>query len=98
MKKDITTEEWAVCFRLLDEYARTNHNCFVAELFLSTQSEVYVGCFRAAGLEKDSPNRYACKYLQFGVEDIRAMSSANCLSVPLAKQLDDALSTLPQTE
>lgn len=98
MTKDITTEERAVCFKLLNEYARTKHNYLVTEFFLSPLSDVYFVCFRPVGGTKDSPNRYACKYLQFGMEDIRTMASAESLPDSDADRLDEALSMLPKNE
>jgi hypothetical protein len=93
----LTTEEQGRCFKVLDEYSRRKHNCFVAEFFLSDQVGKYFVCFRPTGVSSDSvddPDRYACKYLQFEVEDVKRMRSEESLPVEVAKRLDEALPTI----
>ena len=96
MEKEITAEEKRRCFKLLDEYARPNHNCFVTEFFLSREASAYNVCFRPLGVSKDSPNRYDCKYVQFDLENVRAMASGRSLPTSISDQLDQALSTVTQ--
>jgi hypothetical protein len=91
MTDDITTEERLACFKLLDEHARTKHHCFVAEFFLQEQSETYFVCFRPV---ESTTNRFACKYLQFGIEEIRTMASSQSLPLSTTNQLDEALTAL----
>lgn len=86
-----TPAEEAACQKLLDEYARSKHKCFVSEFFLSTRG-AYSVCVRPLGSSKTDPNRYACKYLQFAADDVRAMSSATAVPLPIADALDKALS------
>ncbi len=94
MAEEITTEERAQCFNLLDIYARTKHSCFVTEFFLS--NDVYFVCFRPVEVGKDDAIRYVCKYLQFDVEDMRTTASAQSLPFSIATKLDVALSILHQ--
>jgi len=61
-----------------------------------------VTCISSASVPWGAPrivrNRYACKYLQFGMEDIRTMASAESLPDSDADRLDEALSMLPKNE
>src|SRR5690349_12188701 len=93
----LTTEEYDRCFTLLDEYSRRRHNCFVAELFFSDQLGRYFVCFRPTTVSSDSvddPDRYACKYLQFEVEDVERMRSEESLPSSVAERLDKVLPTM----
>ncbi len=93
MKRSLTTQEQERCFKLMDDYARSKHNCYVAEFFLSTRSGAYNVCFRPVGT--DNSNRYSCKYVELDVEDARAAVEAHCLPSNAADMLDQTLSKLP---
>lgn len=95
MTKDLTPEERTVCFKLLDEYARTKHRCFVTEFFLPVGTEVYFICLRPV---ESATRRQACKYVQFGTEEIRTVASSQCLPLSISNGLDEALSLLPEME
>jgi hypothetical protein len=86
--------EEAQAFTLLDQYARSKHRCFVAEMFLSDAKTEYVLCFRPAEIRKESPDRFACKYLRIPLEDVRALSVADTLPVRLRDELDIELLAL----
>jgi hypothetical protein len=91
---DITPEEQALCFKALDTYARTKYNCFVAEFDASPQGNEYFVCFRPLGVGRDDANRYACKYLHFDMEEIRATVLAGSLPTSSTQKLDQGLSDL----
>lgn len=96
-KHQLTSEEYDRCFRLLDEYARRKHNCFVAELFFSAQVGRYFVCLRPTSVSSDSvddPDRYACKYLEFEFEDLERMRSEESLPSSVAERLDEILPTI----
>jgi hypothetical protein len=46
------TAEETTYFKLLDEYSRTRHRCFLAEMFRTGPE--YTVCFRPTGVEKES--------------------------------------------
>ena len=43
------------CFKLLDGYSRSQHDCFLAEMFPDAAGTNYTLCFRPTGGSKDSP-------------------------------------------
>lgn len=61
--------EWF--FEQLDGYARKQYLCFVAELFLNDDQTSYYVCFRPTNAVQSSADRYACKYLQIEVGQVR---------------------------
>jgi len=66
-------------FNLLDDYARTRHSCFLAEMFLNSENSHYVLCFRPAAVSADSRDRYTCKYLTIDAGAARAAGKAAVL-------------------
>ena len=93
----LTPEAYGRCFKLLDQYSRTNYNCFVAEFFFSSQVGRYFVCLRPTTVSSDSvddPGRYACKYLQFEVEDVERMRSEKSLPPSVSERVDEVLPTM----
>lgn len=104
------TPEESTFFQLLDGYARTRHQCFLAEMDLRTEALGYSVCFRPLRISDDliknlressSDNLrealsavYACKYLMVPTEYVRAASSQQQLPASLVDQLDTELSQL----
>ena len=88
------SSEEAQAFTLLDQYARSNHQCFVSEMFLSDAKTEYVLCFRPTDIREESPDRFACRYLLVPLEDIRTLSIGNTLPVRLKDELDAELLAL----
>lgn len=84
-------------FTMLDDYSRSRHRCFVAEMFLNNGTRDYTVCFRPMGISEDSPNRYACRYLHIGAEDIRTAEQKQVLPASITEMLDRELPTLPQS-
>jgi hypothetical protein len=80
---------------MLDEYARSRHRCFLAEMDLHADKARYRLCFRPTGVSKDSPNRYACRYLFIGRKEVGA--ARRVLPTSIIEMLDGALPTLPQS-
>jgi hypothetical protein len=92
------TVEETEFFNLLDGYARNRHACFVSEMFLTAGKTDYTLCFRPAGRPKDSPNRYACRYLHIEeVEEVRTAGQKQVLPASITEMLDRELSQLPQS-
>ena len=87
----MTSEEYRLTFTLLDDHARRN-GCFVSEFFFS--SGQYSICLRPIGGERDDPDRYACKYLQVSVDDVRAITSQGALPITVVSAMDDVLLAL----
>lgn len=90
----ITPAEEAACFKLLDEYARSKHKCFVSEFFRSTKEGGYSVCVRPLGGSKTDPNRYASKYLRFAADDVRVISASTSVPHRISVVLDNALATI----
>jgi len=104
------TSEESTFFRLLDGYARTRHQCFLAEMTLHTEERGYFLCFRplrisddaiknlressSENLKKNLSPFYACKYLTIATQDVRAAGSQQELPASLVDQLDAELSQL----
>ena len=87
----MTTEEYALAFRLLDDYARRS-GCFVSEFWCS--SGEYLLCLRPAGGERDAPDRYLCKYVQISSGDTDAIVSQRALPNAVIGSLEEALATV----
>ena len=66
-------------FKLIDSYARAQHRCFLAELDIGADPTVYTLCFRPSSSDRESPNRYACRYLTLAVVEVNRMVSAGSL-------------------
>jgi hypothetical protein len=90
----MTPSERAVVFKLLDDYSRNKHRCFVAELDFAKTENDYQVCFRPTGGTKDSPNRYECRYLRIGIRDIMEAAERKELSASVVEQLDKELPSL----
>jgi len=91
------TLEETECFKMLDSYSRSRHGCFVSEMFLNAGGTAYTLCFRPTGGSKESPNRYACRYVYIGAEEVRTAGQTQVLPASITEMLDKELSTLPQS-
>lgn len=91
------TPEETSCFKMLDGYSRSRHSCFVAEMFLNAGQTEYTLCFRPTGGSKESPNRYACRYLYIGAEEVRSAGEKQVLPASITEMLDRELPSLPQS-
>lgn len=87
-------------FKLLDQFARSEHHCFLAEFFPNEDGNEYILCFRPTGVTKDDPDRYACKYIHIPADEVHTISAAKSLSPELAADLSAELQPLtrPLTE
>jgi len=48
------------------------------------------------GVSKDSPNRYECRYLRVGAEQVTTAGQKQVLPASITQELDRKLPTLPQ--
>jgi hypothetical protein len=85
------------CFKLLDGYSRSRHACFVAEMFVNAAGTDYTLCFRPTELTKDSPNRYACRYLNIRTDEITTAGKMQALPASITELLDRELPVLPKS-
>jgi hypothetical protein len=92
-----TPHDFKAAFQLLDQYARTTHACFVAEMSPSAAGAGYTVCFRPTGSDRTSPNRFACKHLRISVPEIDALNSVTAMPLPIAEKLDAELPDLGKT-
>jgi hypothetical protein len=91
------TPDESIFFRILDAYSREQHGCFVAEMFPDNTRAEYIVCFRPVAAGKDSPNRYAYRYVKIPAEDIKAAARAGSLSSVVLEQLKTELTRLDDT-
>ncbi|HEV2233470.1 MAG TPA: hypothetical protein VGV68_08720 [Terriglobia bacterium] len=89
----MTASEHAVVFKLLDDYSRNKHQCFVAEFELDTAETYYPVCFRPTGGTKDSP-RFACRYLHIGIIEVTEAAERKELPASVIELLDKELPAL----
>lgn len=89
------TLEETRCFKMLDEYARSRHRCFLAEMNFDANEVRYALCFRPMGGSKDSTYRYACRYVYIGAHEVGA--TEQILPKLVIDILDAQLPTLPQS-
>ena len=94
----MTSSEEATAFTLLDSYSRSRHQCFVAEFDFRREETGYVACFRPTGVGRDSPNRYACRYLHFSLREITEAAERKQLPASISQQLDKELPALGQVK
>jgi hypothetical protein len=81
-------------FRLLDQYARSAHSCFVAELFPNEAGTEYTACFRPVNTGKNSPNRIDCRYFRFSNQEVETLNETNALTASIAEKIDSQLRIL----
>jgi hypothetical protein len=93
----MTLRENAAIFKLLDDYARSHHQCFLAEMFPTRRSESqYHLCFRPVGVREDSVARYACRYLTVELAELETSANERKLTDLIAQSLDSEISPLIQ--
>ena len=72
-------------FKQLDSHTREQYDCFVAEMFLSDDQSKYIVCFRP--VLTMSVDRYACRYLEVVVEDVKASYGDEALTNSIIDKL-----------
>lgn len=85
----MTASEQA-CFRVIDDYARKRHLCFLAEMFLDKHQTEYVLCFRPTEAAND-PDRYAGRYLRLETSAIERLKQDKEPSYAVKALLDKEL-------
>jgi len=88
------TSQYAQLFTLLNNYSRKHYQCFLAELFLNKDQSEYMLCFRPTGGNKESPNRYACRYLRIDVAEAGSAAQSGSLPPSIIEKLDLELPAL----
>ncbi len=86
------TADETICFKLLDDYARAHHGCFLAEMFSS--GTAYTICFRADAVQRESQSGYACKYLKIGIADVGSAARGGALPSSTIEIVDKELPLL----
>ena len=77
-------------FKLVDQYSRNVHNCYLAEMDASERLTAYTLCFRP--LRSDDP--YACRYLEIDAEEIHTLNRIRSLPATITDLLDAELTLL----
>ena len=80
-------------FELIDHYARKQHLCFLAEMFLNRDKTEYILCFRPMEAANNS-DRYACRYLQLEISEVNTLEQARELKDSVKTLLDKGLANL----
>ena len=96
MMTKLTNEEQRTCFRLLDDYGKTHHKLFLAEL-IPTDTASYFACFRPLGGGADDSNCYASEYLKFEIQELRTMASSQSVPPDVTDKLSAALARIGST-
>lgn len=94
---DVASSNDARVFKALDDYARNKHQCFLAEMFLNDTGTEYILCFRPADGSKNSPGRFACRYLRIQMSEIGSVVQTETIPISLAEELDRELLALRQS-
>ncbi len=92
----MTLQETRV-FKLLDDYSRNRHNCFLAEMFLNQAQTAYTLCFRPVNKNKNSPDRYACRYLHLEASELKIAAEKGSIGASTIEELDKELPLLGLT-
>jgi hypothetical protein len=81
-------------FRLLDSYAKSEHDCFFTEMFLNDDEREYVLCFRTLNRHTDREKPSACCYLEITVKDAMDSTHEKLLTQAIADEMRERLSEL----
>jgi hypothetical protein len=90
----ITPSKEKAAFKLLDQYARSAHLCFVAEMFPNEAGTEYTACFRPVNTNRNSPNQFDCRYFRLSDHEVEALTETNALSASIADKIDNELRIL----
>jgi hypothetical protein len=85
-------------FKLLDDYSRRHHQCFVAEMFLNEERTEFILCFRSVHGDRNAPARYASRYLRVEIAEAEIAGQANVLTTSVSAMLDKELATLGRSQ
>jgi hypothetical protein len=89
----LMSSDYSRVFTLLDKYSRSQHRCFLAELFPSDVKGEHLLCFRPVNVAADS-NGLVCRYLRVKDTELVLASQAKLLSDSLVQRLANELATL----
>jgi hypothetical protein len=91
----MTKSKEETAFGVLNRYARSAHACFVAEMFPNEAGTEYTVCFRPVkNIDRNSPNRFDCRYFRFSDHEGEALNETNALSASIADKIDNELRIL----
>jgi hypothetical protein len=93
----LTRLEYATVFQLLDDFSRSKHQCFLAELFPNEGRAEYVLCFRPVNISRDSldPMMFY-RYLYISVVELRVAAESRVLPALIVEKLNQSLPSLKQ--
>lgn len=93
----LTRSEYATIFQLLDNFSRSKHHCFLAEMFPNESRGEYVLCFRPVTVPRESPDPMMFyRYLYISVFDLRVAAASGELPFHVVEKLNQALLGLKQ--
>jgi len=82
-------------FALVDEYSRTRHECYLAELFPDKAYSEYILCLLPTKVDAPFtfPNRYY-RYLRIDADEVRTAARTGVLTPSIIQRLDTELTEL----
>ena len=86
MKRDNT-----LLFILLNDYASSQHNCSVAELFMNGERTEYLVCLHPKGAPHVVSVRFDCIYLQIDLREAEIICSQKAITTNLTREMGDKL-------
>jgi len=81
-------------FGLLNDYSKSQHECFVAEMFPSKTGDEYILCFRPMHIGKAHDGRYACRYMRMNKLAAQKAAITGTLGEEIIAELDRELPEL----
>jgi hypothetical protein len=84
-------------FQLLDGFLRSQHQCFVAEMFLNDAKTEYTLCLRPLRVDGGSPNRYACRYVRLERVEAENVSQTEVLTRAVINTLENNVRILGES-
>jgi hypothetical protein len=78
----------AAVFKVIDDYVRLEHRCFVSECDQNTSRAEWVICLRPTVDNTRPLDRYACKYFRLTQQEADELCKSNGLSPALKAKID----------
>jgi hypothetical protein len=87
----MTEQDRSKFFKLIDKHASSIFRCFVSEFPEVSKGTGLVICFRPVDADRDSPLRYACRYVRIAISDLTGPFLPK-LTEPVRTRIDEELS------
>ena len=81
-------------FKIVDDYVRAEHACFVSECFVNQLRTEWVICVRPTNESARTLDRYACKYFRLTLQEVEELCTFNAISSALSSRIDRELHSM----